>query len=121
MSVVGLEGIAYVEAVNTVLVRPSFSGWWERGEDLRPDGPDDFTVTYQQWDDLDEATEWASRRSAQVSLRVETFSYSFRVRRPYRSDYCSFVCATYACTRGRNNPAPAHDLSFTFPRVARPT
>lgn len=81
MSVVGREGIAYVEAVNTVLVRPSFSGWWERGEDLRPDGPDDFTVTYQQWDDLDEGTEWASRRSAQVSLRVDTFSYPFRARR----------------------------------------
>jgi hypothetical protein len=75
------EGIAYVEAENVALIRPTVSGWWERGEDLRPDGPDDFTVTYQQWDDLDEGILWARQRSPRVSLRVEIASYPSRVRR----------------------------------------
>ena len=81
MSVVNREGIVYVEAENELVLSPAVMGFWERGEDLRPDGQDERSTAQRYGDDLDAAIGWARQRSPRIALRMESGTYSVRTRR----------------------------------------
>ena len=130
MSVGNREGIVYVEAENEMVLSPAVMGFWERGEDLRPDGQDERSTAQRYGDDLDAAIGWARQRSPRIALRMESGTYSVRTRRigglavslraPVCRSYRHYSAGTSGSQTARTRPSNGPTARAMRRQSARP-